>query len=144
MKKGLCDYCGLKYHRYGKCPAVGKSCMKCSKVGHFASVCRSTGPGYPSERQRSSQQQSISELSHSFEHGCCCQNDRSNSPDRGGPTHFLHAIDLNDAKPSWRTYLMVNKQYTCFKIDTGADVCVMSVGTYQRLRPKPNLKNVKC
>lgn len=35
-----CKFCGYN-HVYGKCPAYGKRCSKCSKRNHFASVCGS-------------------------------------------------------------------------------------------------------
>ena len=39
-----CKYCGSS-HKHGKCPANGKTCQKCSKVGHFAKVCKSKEKG---------------------------------------------------------------------------------------------------
>ena len=36
----LCSSCGYK-HKYGECKAKGEKCKKCSKIGHFARVCRS-------------------------------------------------------------------------------------------------------
>ena len=36
-----CQYCG-KGHNTGQCPAKHVKCHKCSKVGHFANVCRSS------------------------------------------------------------------------------------------------------
>ena len=45
-----CKFCGIKhpYHR-AKCPASGKTCLKCGKQGHFAVKCKektlvSSGP----------------------------------------------------------------------------------------------------
>lgn len=35
-----CRNCGIRSHKYGVCPAKGKSCMKCGKEGHFARMCR--------------------------------------------------------------------------------------------------------
>ncbi len=40
QKQMTCNYCG-KSHPPKKCPAYGKTCKACSKVGHFESVCRS-------------------------------------------------------------------------------------------------------
>ena len=37
-----CQFCGLKQHPRSKCPAKKDTCHKCSKAGHWASVCRST------------------------------------------------------------------------------------------------------
>lgn len=37
-----CANCGIKIHRFGTCPAVGKECKKCKKIGHFAVNCRSS------------------------------------------------------------------------------------------------------
>ena len=35
-----CRYCGGP-HQQKQCPAYGKMCMECSKVGHFKKVCHS-------------------------------------------------------------------------------------------------------
>lgn len=35
-----CHYCGST-HKINKCPAYGKTCIKCKKHNHFAKVCRS-------------------------------------------------------------------------------------------------------
>nr|XP_022906773.1 uncharacterized protein LOC111418462 [Onthophagus taurus] len=33
----------MKNHPYGKCPAYGKICSKCEKIGHFAQACKFRG-----------------------------------------------------------------------------------------------------
>ena len=35
-----CKYCGT-LHKRRKCPAFGKTCLKCNKLNHFASICLS-------------------------------------------------------------------------------------------------------
>lgn len=44
--KGLCWACNRPGHRKGDagCPAKGKKCMKCARVGHFSIVCRISKP----------------------------------------------------------------------------------------------------
>ena len=39
--KQTCKYCGSS-HSLRQCPAYGKKCTYCSKIGHFRAVCRSS------------------------------------------------------------------------------------------------------
>ena len=41
LSSQACKYCGSSHQR-GKCPAYGKTCSKCHKLNHYASVCLST------------------------------------------------------------------------------------------------------
>ena len=43
-----CKYCG-GWHKQGSCPAYGKSCRRCNKKGHFASVCLSKSINFVEE-----------------------------------------------------------------------------------------------
>ena len=38
-----CRYCGGMKPHFNSCPAKGKTCMRCRKIGHFARVCESSG-----------------------------------------------------------------------------------------------------
>ena len=40
--KSKCFFCGHDRHPHSKCPANGATCNKCSKVGHWEVVCRSS------------------------------------------------------------------------------------------------------
>ena len=42
LSQKKCFYCGNKYHPRYKCPAKDVECLKCSKKGHFAKVCKTT------------------------------------------------------------------------------------------------------
>lgn len=38
-----CNRCGRRSHNTPKCPAIGRKCIKCGKLDHFAVVCREKG-----------------------------------------------------------------------------------------------------
>lgn len=38
---GACTNCGNVEHARGVCPAIGKACRKCDRMGHFKRQCRS-------------------------------------------------------------------------------------------------------
>ncbi|KAI0983458.1 hypothetical protein GJ496_001698 [Pomphorhynchus laevis] len=37
-----CTRCGRQHTRFQRCPATGKTCRRCGKIGHFEACCRST------------------------------------------------------------------------------------------------------
>ena len=105
-----CSRCNRVHKQDETCPATGKRCSKCHKKGHFAAVCRS-----------------VREVT-------------SNS--RGTDQHFfLGAVSSCDKfEEPWSVVLHVNRKPVQFKIDTGADISVISVSTYQALPQRPKLK----
>ena len=56
------------------------------------------------------------------------------------PTYFLGSIDQHGKEPPWRTKLTLNRHTVDFKIDTGADVSVISKEVYDSLQPRPRLR----
>ena len=113
-----CGYCGKQPHRNRQeCPARGKSCRNCGKNGHFSSVCR--------QRPRAS-------------YDCPEVESQVDEADAGKESLFLGAIDTGVAP--WYTTINVCNKATRFKIDTGADVTVMSYGEFSQLRPHPALQ----
>ena len=61
-------------------------------------------------------------------------------------TYFCGSINCDDNSPAWEVDLDLN-YVKCnpetFKLDSGADVSVMSDSNYKQLRPRPSLKTVK-
>ena len=93
------------------CPARGKRSSKCHKSGHFAVVCRS-----------------VREVT---------SNSEGNNRE-----FFLGAVNSCDEfEEPWSVVLHVNKKPIKLKIDTDADISVMSVSTYEVLSQRHKLKS---
>lgn len=120
-RKGACSRCGRNHTDVEQCPAKGKKCNKCNKIGHFAAACFS--------------KTAVQEITETDE----------------DDTVFLGSVDLKQSKdallaedePLWRTTLTLADTPVSFKIDSGADTSVMSEATYEALRNKPKLSEVK-
>lgn len=118
-KKGACTRCGRNHMEAEQCHAKGKKCMKCNKIGHFAAVCYS---------------KAVQEITEADDEELV----------------FLGSVELKqkdapiaEDEPPWRTTLTVADTPVSFKIDSGADTSIMSEATYETLRSKPLLSEVK-
>ena len=100
-----CGHCGGKPHRRNECPAKDSTCNACKKRGHWKKVCRST------KKVAEVNQQEESELFL-------------------GKVHIDH---LKSGNNQWKVDIMVNDQLVNFKIDSGADVSVLPMHTYEKL-----------
>ena len=117
-----CFNCGGPFpHLKDKpCPAKGKSCNKCSKLGHFASVCRG-------------------------EKNVLATTANLDSSDDFDVTHDLGEVkcvgSLSD-KPH-RVNISTREGKILFNPDTGADVTLINYATYENLRPRPSLQGTE-
>ena len=107
--KGRCSYCTYEAHPRHKCPASHKQCKKCKKMGHFAVACKAG--------------RSVSEVVE-FE----------SEHDATTPNYFLGSVKGDSTEPPWRVNLRVNKKHINFKIDSGADVCIINETTFKGLK----------
>ena len=113
-----CERCGYAQHaRDQKCPAAGQKCKNCNRRGHFASVCRSSKQTYGPTHATASEVQ-------------------TDGP--AGP--FLGVVDCTTNTDAWFVTLTVRRNRLRFKIDTGADVTVISEETWLAMRNKPELQ----
>ena len=112
-----CGRCERQHTQYQGCPARGKRCAKCRKLGHFAVVCHSA--------------MGVKEV---------VRDNMNHSHD----TFFLGAVHSEkDDDKAWYVKVKVGGKIVNFKIDMGADVMVMSETTYRSLPTKPNLQQSK-
>ncbi|XP_012941975.1 uncharacterized protein LOC106012728 [Aplysia californica] len=111
-------------HAQNNCPAGGKTCRKCGKRNHFATVCRSSSSRNVNEITESE--------TPSFFLGAV---------DRDSDSNVVTDVNFGEvSEPPWRVTLNLGGRATSFKIDTGADVSIMSKAVYNRLSPRPKLK----
>lgn len=99
--------CGKTQHnRDETCPAEKATCHNCHRMGHWARVCRSRSVNEVTETERA-----------------------------GQTSYFLGSVcDVNDKSEQWTVQLQVDSTPVEFKIDTGADVTVISEDTFHTLR----------
>lgn len=57
-----CKSCGLSSHRFGSCPAVGRECNRCRKVGHFERVCVASVSAMSTEAPKRKQRNESNEV----------------------------------------------------------------------------------
>ena len=112
------DKCSRK-HAPQECPAKGKTCHQCGKRNHFASVCRScTGAGGSH----------VSEVSTAAAGGAAhCEYSYS---DVGySDQYYLGSVKTAccGPEPPWRVTLPIMGHNIAFKMDTGADVSIISM-----------------
>ena len=114
-----CRNCGGQFpHDSTGCPAAGKTCLSCSKVGHFARKCRSN---------------KVSQISHT-DTDAKPLNDIDSSSDES-----IFHVSGTSKIPSIRAH-MLNTDIN-FLVDTGATVNIIHSDTYKSTNPKAKLHN---
>ena len=110
-----CTRCGLVHGM--SCPAKNAKCKKCGKIGHYARCCRTK---------------------HLTEVCCRYESEKGSSEEE----FFIGTIANNnkDNPERWCVELPINDHVVKFKIDSGADVSVMSKSTYEKMPEAPVLK----
>ena len=123
--KDKCGYCGYHHRIADKCPAKGQECRLCHKLNHFEGVCRSASAGKTGNMKGKKNHQRVQAV---------------NIDDSSDDDFYLGSIDHDNDSP-WMTVVEIKKKKLNFKIDTGADVSVISHQTFKTLQPRPRLES---
>ncbi|XP_063042998.1 uncharacterized protein K02A2.6-like [Engraulis encrasicolus] len=122
-KQNGCPRCGRTHTREERCPARDKKCRRCGKLGHFELLCKSK------------MTKQLMAVTHQYD-----DDDNDQAFFIGAVTNQAHrVVEQPDLSDDWRVTLPINKSLVDFKIDTGADITVMTEKTYSKLPNKPQL-----
>lgn len=115
-RKG-CTRCG-RQHEYSACPATGKRCRKCNKMGHFEAMCKTKNVNALKTTDCDSEE---------------------------GSAWFLGTVadGVDSEEDKWYEDLEINGTTVTFRIDTGADVTVIPEETFVKLQQRPLLIKTK-
>ena len=108
-----CGKCGYKHPR-DRCPAKGKKCDFCQRLNHFQSQCF--------DKLKTKSKKKVDQV----EAGA-------------SEVYFMGSVAQNSSD-AWRETLTIGEKKISFKLDTGADVSVISTDTFENLNPKPSLR----
>lgn len=122
-KQFACSRCNGQHGNTRPCPAKNKKCRKCNKLGHFEAVCQSKTL---KEVSMTSDSIDLQYSENAFFVGAVMEA----TPD---------VIEQPDSENEWLVELDVNGSTVEFKIDTGADITVMSQAAFNRLPQRPRL-----
>lgn len=119
ITKIKCSNCGFQ-HQPRKCPAYGKNCNYCQKLGHFASMCRTRSKRIQQVEQESSDEESAA--------------------------HSLNTIRIScivTSRIQWFQQMQISGASIQFKIDTGADANILPIATMSKYKLKCTLTRTK-
>ena len=130
-QKTRCSRC-RRTHQNNTCPAIGKTCKKCNKPGHFAAMCKSRNVN-SIEEQEGEQQTPIQQLSHMFQ-----ESERHIESETEGMriSHLTVAaagkVTHTVKKVPVVLYHKKDAQLIYFVPDTGAEVNCVTQGTIEK------------
>ena len=114
-KPWKCKFCGTS-HKPRACPAYGKTCNWCKKVGHFESECFS-------------KKKNVNAIAESH-------------PDEDeAKQNFCYSVESNGGQPDYSLTATVDGKPLTMKIDTGADVNVLSITKLRDLGLASKIEN---
>lgn len=120
-----CQYCGLQGHNGGpNCPARNRRCNRCSKTGHYGKKCRAEHKGAREVSVEADLETSPSPPSQPLDM----------------PHLFLGAVNTSTGPgKDWQVEVTLAFRKFLFRIDTGADVNVLTEDSFEKIRDRPVL-----
>lgn len=125
-KTSTCGNCGQKHQNNRRaCPAFGSRCSNCSRLNHWARVCRSG--------RRKTTRKEVNLLEETETH----------SSDETESQFAIHALTQFQTKNEIHSTVKIHGSEVLLKIDTGAKCNVISSDLYQRVKHKEKLDKTR-
>ncbi|CAB4033390.1 Hypothetical predicted protein, partial [Paramuricea clavata] len=123
-------------HQRGKCPAYGQKCNKCQRRNHFARCCKQTVHQVDDSQDRASFESS-SESDFVIESLVATESEAASEVQQALK---IDPLNSDTSAGHWSVTLNAGSQDIPFKIDTGAQVNVLPKKLYNKLNPRPRIK----
>ena len=138
-----CRRCGFE-HTSGKCPAYGQRCDRCKGMNHFAKCCLSKQQKSATQRSRPKNTRKVRTV------------DVEDSDEEGGSDLTIDTVTIedenieikidslsDDGEEDWIRNIELNGTDTAMKLDTGAQVNILSTTAYKALKNRPKIQQSK-
>ena len=112
-----CRRCGRGSHSRQSCPAREATCFRCNRKGHYSAQCQSS---------------TIAELTAQV----------NQTEVQYQETAYLDTIEVTD-RNMWEVKIDIEDKSVRFKVDTGAEVTVLSDSTWKSLKRSTPLKKAQ-
>ena len=132
-----CKFCAGSHAR-GRCPAYGKKCNRCNRINHYAKCCTKRVQEIEEESCDESPDSS-SDTEFYIGSVTATEKDSETVPDFEEPLK-IDSVD-DESLSQWSVNLETAGEDICYKIDTGAQVNVLPKKMFDKLTPRPKLKN---
>ena len=122
-----CGRCGYQHGR-DACPARGKECLNCHKIGHFSKVCRTRGGrGKPIDTIDVEDTDDTTTYTEEDEHNSAY-----------GADLYVGTVTATDSSTElwYKTYTIDNENID-FKLDTGSQANILPRATFDKLNQRP-------
>ena len=150
--KKQCQRCTY-YHVAGRCPAIGKSCLRCQKKDHFARACKAqlkyeqrneaSSEDYRQSADGSKPTRELEKRGQRTVKLVEIEEDDEISLSKTPYTIDSIEANIDSISPEWTHNCVVNGEIVQFKLDTGSQVDIIPESVCKKLNHKVEESPVK-
>ena len=135
-EKFKCRNCG-KYHEKKNCPAFGKKCHNCNKMNHYKTVCKSNRVNTNRQGQKQDHKTGFSKRIHEV------KNNDEEDNEIFLSELIINSLNKNTNTNEWLTDILIDDTKIKCKLDTGAQVNVISLNQLKQFKIMPKITETK-